>query len=372
MTHDKIVVLSISDIHLGHHRVSSDVICQRLVHYLFPRLETADIIFIGGDVFDTLLYYSNDGSNTITAFLIDFLMHCDKHDVTVRILRGTVSHDRDQSSMFEVLHKRYGFKNSLAYFDTVTCEYIESLDIKVLYVPDNLPYKTSDECMDVVHHLLKVNNWNKFDYAIVHGNFEHMLKLGMSLNKPPCTFTIEQFKNIIARFVLTGHIHTPNIKDFVIQNGSFDRLCHGEEEAKGFISITDYRDSSKIEFVKNDDATLFITLDLSDIEDKDEVIKDFIERTSSNFKEQYGHVRVIHPSHEVKQILSKICHEKFPRLRYTHKIVKTDDHQILHVQQLLDICDYPVPTEDNLPQMVKDFIKSDMSMDRIKDILSQS
>lgn len=365
--------LSTSDWHLGHRRVSSLMICQRLRTHLFPLLPTTDILNLGGDIFDSILSLCED-TNVIEAFFIDLLRECDKYNVVVRVLHGTYSHDRNQSTLLLILHDRCGFKNDLRYIDKVYLEEIKALDIRVLYLPDDLPYESSYDCMDVVKSMMDAQGWTYVDYVYGHGYFDHMLPTHIP-RKPKCTFHVEQFRDIVRRYVCMGHIHSCDYTENVFYNNSFDRLAHGEEEPKGFMYITDYGNTAHLEFVENTDATKFVTIDLSMYDDSEEVGKIYMAKVEKIFGLDTGHVRVIHPSSEIRQALHRLTSSQFPKLYYSFK--KPKDNQVKNQsethQKLLDVTDYPSPSEDTLPDLVFQFHSQDqnltVSRDRFAEIL---
>ena len=163
-------ILSTSDWHLGNPRVPAGNICDRLRHYMFPLLEQTDLLNIGGDVWDTLMTL-NDETNVIVSFLIDLLRMCHVNNVTVRVLLGTFSHDRDQSSVFEIYQKKCHFTNDLRYISKVYLEEIESLNVRILYLPDDLPYESSEACLEAVSDMMKTRGWTWVDYVFGHGYF---------------------------------------------------------------------------------------------------------------------------------------------------------------------------------------------------------
>lgn len=179
-------LLSTSDWHLGNARVPAIAICNRLREIIFPFLPITDLLNIGGDVWDTLLTFSTE-TNGIAGFIIDFLRECDKHSVVVRVLLGTYTHDRDQSSIFEIYHKKCHFTNDLRYVKEVSLEEITSLDVRILYLPDDLPYESSDACLEVVAEMMAARGWTYVDYVFGHGFFSHMIPAHIPKN-PKCLF----------------------------------------------------------------------------------------------------------------------------------------------------------------------------------------
>lgn len=367
-------ILSTSDWHLGNARVSASAICDRLRTVLFPRLTTCDLLNIGGDVWHTLLTFS-DEANVIIALIIDLLRLCHTHNVVVRVLLGTFTHDRNQSSLFAIYHEKCRFTNDLRYIDQVCLEWIESLDLRILYLPDDLPYESSDACLEAVFEMMRTRGWTWVDYVFGHGYFEHMLP--DIPKKPRCTFRTEQFIPFVRRYVLMGHVHLSDQTGNVIYNNSFDRIAHGEEAPKGCVEIEDYGDTAKLRIVENPDATRFITLDLSNDTDKETVCQAYLDRLKERFiKGVPGYVRVIHPSTEIRHALRQLTTSQWPELTYasevSHRQSDADTHNTSH--HPFDVATYPTPTEATLPQMVVSFLEKNrhghLSLERITTILS--
>lgn len=366
-------ILTTSDWHLGNSRVPALLICDRLRSVLFPLLVKTDILNIGGDVWDTLLSFNNE-ANGIISFVIDLLRECDRHSVVVRILLGTFTHDRDQSTIFEVYHEKCHFTNNLRYISQVSLEEIPELDIRILYLPDDLPYKSSDVCLEAVSELMSARGWVYVDYVFGHGYFQHMLPAHIP-RQPKCTFRIAQFKSFVRRYILMGHIHLSDFTGNVIYNNSFDRIAHGEEDPKGCVFIEDLGTSAKLRVVSNDRATKFITIDLSKHTDKETVGSIYLDKIKEHFPSGgSGYVRVIHPSAEIRQALHRLTTSEHPELLYSFK--KTDDiSDPFHVESLRDfgVNEYPTPTKETLPHMVLEFLDNNggtnLTHDKIADIL---
>jgi hypothetical protein len=369
-------ILSTSDWHLGNARVPALNICNRLREVVFPLLPQTDLLVIGGDVWDTLLTHSSE-SNTIDGFNIDLLRVCDAHAVAVRVLEGTFTHDRGQSSAFEdVYHPKCHFTNDLRYINQVCLEEITALDLRILYLPDDLPYESADACLAAVAEMMVARGWTWVDYVFGHGYFEHMLP-DFIPRKPKCTFRITQFKPFVRRYVVMGHIHLSDLTDIVIYNNSFDRIAHGEEDPKGCVFIEDAGTSAKIRIVENKAATKFITLDLSGYTDKETIGQHYLDRLKTKFPSgEAGFVRVVHPSEEVRQALKRLTAAQHPEIAYAARKSSDDathDGQAIS-RKSFDVAEYPTPTPTTLPQMVMDHLEkrgiTGLSQDRIAAILS--
>ena len=309
-------ILSTSDWHLGNSRVPTQNIIRRLQTVIFPLLSKTDILNIGGDVWDTVLTLSNE-TNGIVSFIIDLLRECSTHNVTVRVLLGTYVHDRDQSTIFEICQEKCNFKNNLKYINQLCLEEIKEHDIRILYLPDDLPYESSDAVLEAVSELMSVRGWDWIDYVFGHGYFLHMIPETIP-RKPKCLFKISQFKNIVRRYVCMGHVHMSDFTENVFYNNSFDRIAHGEELPKGCVYLEDFGTSAKIKFIENTQATKFVTIDLSSYKDKETIGQYYLEKVEKKFSEgEAGYVRVIHPSVEIRQALHRITTNKYPNLIYS-------------------------------------------------------
>ena len=347
---------------------------ENMMTYLYPRIPEADLLVVGGDIFDTSLGLSEDHANVIISVFIEILRLAHQHGVTVQILRGTYSHDRNQCKIFETLYKKGHYTNSFKYVDILSCEYIESLDLKVLYIPDDLPYKSSESCLDAIHKLLNDMNWAKFDYVFLHGYFRHRLPERIP-RLPKCTFTIEQFKDIVSRYVVCAHVHTGDITENVIYNGSFERLAHGEEEPKGYIFITDDRKHAKIEFVENKHATKFMTLDLSRYVEIDDAVSAYRKYLDGYKKEPIVHIRIAHPSSEVRTLLARITKQFYQNASFSIKADKDHQQTTLRAKDLIELSNENPPTEETLPNLVHTFVvdsgEAGLSLEIIQDLLDQ-
>ena len=47
--------------------------------------------------------------------------------------------------------------------------------LRVLYIPDNLVYQSSSDCIVAIKELLRNANWDNVDFVVGHGYFQHVL-----------------------------------------------------------------------------------------------------------------------------------------------------------------------------------------------------
>ncbi len=253
-------ILSTSDIHIDVPRVAASIIADNFRAKILPHMtDDLDMLVIAGDLSDGALDMSGVASYELISLMQEIVRLAVEHNIIVRVLQGTFTHDRKQNQFFKL------FTHQLVkVVTTIDVEVIESLGISVLYKPDDLPFK---DAVVRIKTLLKDCSIDKVDLFINHGYFSHLLPHGIP-HVPTNTLSYSDTKQFVKGIVLTGHVHTPGIYKNIVCNGSFDRLQHGEEEKKGFFLI-DYsveNNRATVDFMDNELATIFKTIDVSDIE----------------------------------------------------------------------------------------------------------
>ena len=268
MVVDKVTYLTLSDIHLGHNLNKTNEIINNLHNYFklnYELIKNLDIIFLAGDVFDKLLVNNSDEYHLAIRWLLELVNICKARNIKLRILEGTPSHDWKQSKLVYTIIDNFKIDIDFKYVDTLYIEIIEKYGITILYIPDEYKH-TASETYDDVLNLMKENNLSKVDICIMHGQFNYQLPMV----KLACTHTEELYLNIVKYFISVGHIHSASVYQRIVAQGSFDRLAHNEEEDKGAMLFTIYKDGKcEYQFIKNKDAKTFITYDMRDMDTKD-------------------------------------------------------------------------------------------------------
>lgn len=252
---------SVSDIHLGHPNTPTQFILRDL-DFAFADssdMRDLDIIYIVGDVFDRALLLHDDAVDYIERWVIRFLKRCRKHDVVVRVLEGTPSHDRKQSKMFQRFNDENHFEVDLKYVDVLSIEYIERFGIHILYIPDE--WGEPDDVWKQVNNLLDRNQLSQVDFTLLHGAMDYQLPDFVSSPK----HSTERYLSITRLGVFVGHVHIPSQRQHLFSNGSFSRLCHGEEHPKGHWRCTFRKDGNHTyTFIENKNAAIYKTVDCTE------------------------------------------------------------------------------------------------------------
>lgn len=251
-------ILVISDIHLGHPNTPTLEMIANLKAAIPDNAETAeiDMIVLAGDVFDSLLSLSGDDIWEIKIWVNHLLRLCKKHDIVLRVLEGTPSHDWKQSQLFPFINKIAKIGTDLKYVKDLSIEYIERFGITVLYVPDEWA-ATTDHTLSQVHDLLRENNLTQVDYAFMHGSFDFQIPKGLNLPHH-CSAA---YLMIVKEHIFIGHEHTFSQFQHITAQGSFDRTAHGQEEPKGHVRFTRFPNGEKsLVFVETENAKKYVTV----------------------------------------------------------------------------------------------------------------
>lgn len=253
----------VSDIHLGHKRNDTEFIIKNLDNEFADNAETAklDLLVLAGDVFDRLLNLSDDCVYAIDGWIFRLLKLCKKHNIVLRVLYGTPSHDREQPYRFVHLNDRAGIGADVKYVSELSIEYIASLGINVLYVPDEWEEDPQDTLVQV-KELMTSRGLQTVDYAFMHGQFSFQLQ---SFIKAP-KHDEEEYLRLVDKLIFIGHVHVFNRFKRIIAQGSFDRLSHGEEGPKGHVRATvKSKDDYNLVFVENKNARIYKTIECEDL-----------------------------------------------------------------------------------------------------------
>lgn len=222
-----------SDIHIGHRKTTAQAMEAAFKDYLRKygkEIKKSSIWIIAGDYWDRLLPYACYDIHVGISIGIAIMDFCTRHQISLRILEGTLSHDHHQSRIFTLLAKAFPTLDFL-YVETI---YIETLyDKKILYIPDDLHLHKSDT-KEAVKDALEKHGILKVDFIFMHGQFPHQLP-----NLPGIEFDDDKYYTSICNAcILVGHLHIPTRKGKIIAAGSFVPLSHGEDkDRKGGVLV---------------------------------------------------------------------------------------------------------------------------------------
>lgn len=265
-SHDEIKILTVSDIHLGHRRTSTEYIVENLITEINKNtiLNDINIIFIAGDIFDRLLTLPSDDISPIMKWVYSLLSVCANKDIALRILEGTPSHDWGQSELFNAIAvniPNLDFK----YINILCIDRIEKYNLDVLYIPDEWTSSTATT-LKQVKTLMSLSNLEKVDLAIMHGMFDYQVPQNKNED---AKHSSSEYLSLVKHYIFIGHVHKFSFFDRIIAQGSFDRLNQGEEEPKGFVIASIRGDRDSFEFIENKNAKIYKTIEFKSNSDKE-------------------------------------------------------------------------------------------------------
>lgn len=263
-----LTIVNFGDIHLGHRQNTTPEIIKNLISALPDNAETAkiDILLFGGDVFDLLLTLSNGYVPLIQQWIARTLKLAKKHNIMVRVLKGTPGHDWEQSQLWESINAIADIGADLKYVKTIQIEYIEQYGISVLYVPDEAN-STTEKTLNQVRDIMRAKGLDQVDFALMHGQFDYQLPDFIPAQKHDS----QAYLALVRELIFVAHVHTHSRYDRIradgvsvpgiLVPGSTDRLKHGEEEAKGHLRVFCSKSGNyDVRFIENKTAKKFVTI----------------------------------------------------------------------------------------------------------------
>lgn len=275
--------LSLGDVHLGHRSTPTSLVIRNLDRTITDDLlKEIDMLIITGDLFDRQLQNGDDTVHQINRWITFIMMRCFAFDVMIRIVEGTPSHDREQSKFFTEQKINACIDVDLHYTKTLSIEYIEKLGSYFLYVPDKHNPST-DVTLAEVKKLMADLGIEQVDFAIMHGAFSYQLPAIV----PEPTHKEEEYLKLVKHQILIGHVHLMTVHERILAAGSFDRICHNDESAKGMFKVTvkENGDWERV-FIENKGAKKYVTLECHGLDTKQlnfaikEFIKDLVKGSS--------------------------------------------------------------------------------------------
>lgn len=359
----KLNILEMGDIHLGHRRTSTHHIIENLNKVLndTAMMTQTDLFIIAGDLFDRLLPLSNPDVSLCHRWIHRLFAVCHRYDITLRVLEGTPSHDNRQPSMMLDVLSATGIEVDFKYVDTLSIEYIEKFDTRILYIPDEWN-PSCDKTLEEVKDLMTDQGLTQVDFAVMHGQFdcqlpEHLLKIIPHHNS-------KAYLDLVKYLIYIGHVHTSSVHDRIIAAGSFDRLSHGEEEDKGYTFTTVFESGQfDLTFKVNEHAKKYVTYNYQGSELGD-TLADLKRRLQDLPDDSYVRVK-LHSKDPLAQSTSQLVKEypQFHLTFVTEKAVKVDKQSVPTVKPVMSALRI-----DKLPELLHERIKYKLEEHQLKDI----
>ena len=222
---------NIADLHFGtiEPLTEYNILTEQFTNKISP-LPRLDLICINGDIFDHKFMANSDAVYYACRFVDDLVNICRIKGSTLIILGGTASHDAGQLRLF--YHYMEDTSVDVRIVETIKFETVKSA--KILCIPEL--YGVDESIYDKY-----LNHTSWYDLCIIHGTCKGAV-YGDNVGRGRL-FTPEDFKYCTGA-VIAGHVHKPGcFFGYFYYCGCPIRYKFGEEEAKGFILLTQYLDS---------------------------------------------------------------------------------------------------------------------------------
>jgi hypothetical protein len=369
-----ISILFASDIHFGNYAVSQYELADAFSSVIFPMIPDLDIFFINGDFFDREVNFDSCSFDPIYDTILNLFALCERNQTKLRVLQGTWSHDRGQCKKFEVFYRNHSCTFDFKFVDNIELETIhfQDRDLRVFYVPDDLPFSNSGDIASVVRDKMYELDWEYVDYGCMHGFFDFTFPENISHDNR-IVFKKEQFP-FVRKIINVGHVHQYRSDAFVYSNGSFDRDCHGDQDPKGCIKVLDYPDHYTAQFIENIHASRFDTLVINADADTIQIV-DLIQNhlaTLDLTKQIY--LRFVTEHGEQYEAVKAWMRENHPTIKTVRKKTTDKDGQYIApiASSLFVETERRVaPTRKTIAAFIKEYLPEDdsLTIDRIETYL---
>lgn len=340
--HRDLLYAVISDVHFFHNKTSTGFIIDNIDKMFEGYEPTAslaalDALFIAGDLFEKQGLLEEDAW-LVTTWVFRLFDFCAQHNIVVRVLEGTPSHDVRQSRILETVATRYVGRLDFRYVCTLSVEVIESLGLSVLYVPDEWLGSTQ-RAQEDVERVMDETGYVQVDIAIMHGLFSFQVP---ELKKAHLKYDETFFLNKVKYFINIGHDHSPKIQGRIIVQGSFDRLAHGQEHPKGMCLCYLRQDGDHgYVMLENKWAKIYTTLQVR-LLDIEKALATVQKRLSALPPDSHVVIKA-KTGHPILQNIPQL-RKLYPFLNITKEGLDEDNEQKKGFQVVLDTPDY-IPTQ---------------------------
>lgn len=369
--------LCISDLHFGlpaSERIYNEL--QAVKDYV--NKNKLNVIFINGDYFDRKLSFNEPAALLAMQFFYDLRELCLKKKIKLRVLHGTLSHERNQIEMFNKFASPY---LDMKIINTLSEEEIYP-GFNVLYVPEEYPlnadeyYKEarSKEYSAMMMHCM-------WDFIAIDSMLEQANRTDIQTSP---IFVYDEWKQCLKHgFAACGHIHSRHIyKKKIFYPGSYSSWDFTDISERGFLTFSYDTDKKyySVALVNNTQCPTFGTVDIKDMGlNLEECSIEDIQQAIQPLAEQYDYFRVNIDTMPLDKLeLMKRVYKDNPNIK-----LKIESKKSIVETEKTDIyAKYEYIFKNTMPveEVVHKFIKEDLAdlegadlitVDQIKEIITK-
>lgn len=313
-------ILHISDLHIAERSQDQDDMADAMIAFLLdcmdnriPKDVVLRALFVDGDFFDhAIRLYQTSFRAFIRVF--SFMVHeCTKRNMVLRFLNGTFEHDHGQLKYFMDLKNAMAPDCQMRVIDGIELEYIETLDLRFLYIPDDMPYGSSQEIIDVVEEKLRGLGWTYVDYACTHGFFDFTVP-PVARAAQKIIYSESQFP-FVRKLINSGHVHIHQRVGKVISNGNVDNCRFGEVGPKGAVLVVDLGESARSLYLENQYAAPYITRTYPTGTTTEEITRDLDQTIAELHTTRVIHIRALVEDKDLRSAVKTYLLDTYPHIR---------------------------------------------------------
>ena len=353
-----ISAVTISDLHVFNNLNPTAMVVEHGIAWFDDHIKLiskADVFFVAGDWFDRGVRYASPDVYLSIMLASKLGRICSDNNIKLRFLEGTKSHDMNQNqNLVSYLGDMYPSLD-IKLHKTICIEYIEDLDINILFVPDDMG--TADYVWKCVTSVLAEADVKAVDIACMHGCFEYHVAGIQS----PYFHDEKLYSSIVRSYITIGHHHTWNVSKSgrIITQGSLDRISFGQEEEKGGVLV--YCSTSgdvQYERLINTRATPFIKYKLTGDTDVDERAI----RKLTTLNDQLMHIRLVGNRDEPFLLSLRSFGDMYKHVKFTKEVPDVSTAEL--TKSAMRIKKLPTITRDNFPEMLDEYLQDKEALDR--------
>lgn len=330
-----------------------DILLRRI-----PKIVPVKAIFVDGDMLDHAIRLYQPSFKAFLDVLIYLFTYCATQKIPLRILNGTWEHDHGQLRYLPTLQAAIAPTCNLKVIDRIDLEYIPELDLRILYIPDDMPYNSSQEIIDVVVEKMRELGWDYVDYACIHGFFDFTVP-PVARAAQKIIYEERQFP-FVRKGINAGHVHIHQKVGKVISNGNVDNTRFGEVGPKGAVLVVDDTEGGTSSvYLENQFAAPYVTVTYGSEDTTSDITADIARVVSEIKTERIIHLRVLIENKDLRQAIRVYLADTYPHIRC--KVAAPPKDASSHVEEervVFDLNLPPMPTPETLAEYVYNRIAS--------------
>ena len=313
-------IIHISDLHLAERSQDQEDMATAMIAFLDDvicnRIDADSplkMICVDGDFLDHAIRLYQPSFKAFI-MVLSYLIHtCANNDIVLRIMNGTWEHDHGQLRYVTDLKDTMAPDCKLKVIDKIELEHIPELNLRMLYIPDDMPYESSQDIIAVVKEKMQELGWDYVDYACVHGFFDFTVP-PVARAAQKVIYEESQF-SFVRKLINAGHVHLHQKVGRVISNGNVDFTRFGETGPKGAVLVRDQgEDGATSRFLVNQYAAPYVTLTYDESKTTQEITADITAAIKAIVTTRLIHLRVLIENKDIRTTIRTWLLDTYPHI----------------------------------------------------------